>query len=172
MEKDFYILSECEFYLGCFLAVLATVGRLWCAQYIAGYKDGVLVTEGPYSVTRNPLYFFSFMGGMGAGFATETILLPAVIFAGFLMIYPATIRAEEKKLSLMFGDAYRAYAASVPRFFPKLSLFREPEEYVIKTKTYRRAGVEAMLFVWIIILFEIFEELGETGAIPALFSIY
>jgi len=60
---------------GCVLAGAASLGRLWCALYIAGYKDGVLVTEGPYSLCRNPLYFCNLLGAAGVGLATETLLV-------------------------------------------------------------------------------------------------
>ena len=50
------------FLVGCLCVGAAMAGRMWCAQYIAGYKNDVLVREGPYSVCRNPLYFFSFLG--------------------------------------------------------------------------------------------------------------
>ena len=44
----------------------ACAGRLWCSVYIAGKKNRELVKVGPYSVCRNPLYFFSLVGAIGA----------------------------------------------------------------------------------------------------------
>ena len=66
------------FLVGCLCVGAAMVGRMWCAQYIAGYKNDVLVREGPYSVCRNPLYFFSFLGGIGVGRVTRPGLACAV----------------------------------------------------------------------------------------------
>ena len=48
LEMAAPMLTGILFFLGCLLVGLATAGRMWCAQYIAGYKDGVLVREGPY----------------------------------------------------------------------------------------------------------------------------
>ena len=47
------------------LTSAAAVGRLWCSLYIAGYKKSCLVTDGPYAMCRNPLYFFSMLGVWG-----------------------------------------------------------------------------------------------------------
>ena len=46
------------FLAGMILVGIASLGRMWCSLYIAGYKDDKLVTDGPYSLCRNPLYFF------------------------------------------------------------------------------------------------------------------
>jgi len=166
------LLTGGMFITGCAMVGLATVGRLWCAQYIAGYKDDVLVMDGPYSVCRNPLYFFSFIGGVGVGLCTESVTLAAVVIAVFAVIYPPTMRNEEKFLLKRFGDVYQRYADSVPRFFPRLSLFHEPAEYVVKPKVFRREVFDAMYFVWIVGVLEFFEILTELRIIPALFSIY
>jgi protein-S-isoprenylcysteine O-methyltransferase Ste14 len=44
------------------LAAMIASHRLWCSLYISGYKNSQLITSGPYSLCRNPLYFFSFVG--------------------------------------------------------------------------------------------------------------
>ncbi|MDR1658443.1 MAG: isoprenylcysteine carboxylmethyltransferase family protein [Deltaproteobacteria bacterium] len=171
VEHDSPLVTGIMFIVGCILVGFATAGRLWCAQYIAGYKDDVLVVEGPYSVCRNPLYFFSFLGGLGAGLCTESLVLSLTIVLVFAVIYPITIRSEEGKLSRIFGRAYDDYL-KVPRFFPKLSIFSEPKEYVVNTKVFRREIFDAMFFVWVVGLFEFFEILIELGNINTYFSIY
>ncbi|MGB4295037.1 MAG: hypothetical protein WBJ16_05340 [Smithellaceae bacterium] len=54
--------SSILFLMGAVLVGVASMGRLWCSLYIAGYKAEILVTEGPYSITRNPLYFLVYWG--------------------------------------------------------------------------------------------------------------
>ena len=44
--------------IGIILIMVGIIGRTWCAMYIGGNKLNRLVTEGPYSLTRNPLYVF------------------------------------------------------------------------------------------------------------------
>ena len=85
------------FFIGIILVGIASLGRLWCSLYIAGYKTDNLVTEGPYSMCGNPLYFFSFIGALGIGFASETLLVPVI---GMLEIIEAL--HELNVLPIMF----------------------------------------------------------------------
>src|SRR5690242_2552426 len=57
------------------LLLVGAIGRVWVAAYISGRKTVELVTDGPYSITRNPLYFFSFIAYVGAGLAFEKVLM-------------------------------------------------------------------------------------------------
>jgi protein-S-isoprenylcysteine O-methyltransferase Ste14 len=164
--------AGCMFAAGCVLVGVAMVGRLWCAQYISGYKKTNLVTYGPYSVCRNPLYVFSLFGGAGAGLCTESVTLTLVIVAVFALIYPVTIAKEERDLRRNFGDEYDKYAAAVPRFIPKPSIFFEPAEYTIKPCVLRRMVVDTVYFIWIIGLFELVETLTELKKLPVFLSLY
>ena len=55
------------------ILTVAALGRVWTSAYISGRKNHELVVDGPYSLTRNPLYFFSFLGYVGAGLAFEKL---------------------------------------------------------------------------------------------------
>ena len=48
---------------GVLLIAIAILGRAWCTLYIGGRKAQELTDSGPYSLSRNPLYVFSFIGG-------------------------------------------------------------------------------------------------------------
>ena len=78
-ETTIPLIGSGLFLMGIILAGIAALGRLWCSLYIAGYKTDTLITEGPYSMCRNPLYFFSFIGALGVGFASKTFLIPFII---------------------------------------------------------------------------------------------
>lgn len=166
------IISALLFLAGCFFAGIASLGRLWCSLYIAGYKTKRLVTEGPYSISRNPLYFFSMLGGLGVGLATETFTIPVLILAGFAWYYPYVMRHEENKLREHHGDQFKAYFETVPRFWPKWSLLTEPEEYVVTPKTFKKHIFSALWFVWILGILELIEMFRELNLLPASFSIY
>lgn len=157
---------------GCALVGAATVGRLWCAFYIAGYKTNRLITFGPYSCCRHPLYFFSLLGGIGVGLCTECATLAAVVAAVFAVIYPVTIRVEEKRLTGIYGDTYTSYMASVPRFIPNVRLLREPEEYLANARVFRREVCDALLFAATVGVFEMVEQFQQIGLIKTYFVLY
>jgi protein-S-isoprenylcysteine O-methyltransferase Ste14 len=157
---------------GILLVGSGIVGRLWCAQYIAGRKTEALITEGPYSVCRNPLYFFSLIGASGVGLCTESVILALAIPLLFAVIYPITIFNEERGLLEIHGETYRDYMSKVPRFIPKWSLFHEPARYAVDTKIFRREMIDSLYFVFAVGLFEMMDELAEAGVIKTFFVLY
>ncbi len=171
-EPEVPAVSAVLFLAGCVLVGIACLGRLWCSLYIAGYKTSVVVTQGPYSMCRNPLYFFSLIGVVGIGFASETFTLPVVFFLAFAIYYPLVIRSEEKELLFLHGDKFKAYMESVPRFFPNVSKLKEPEEYVVKPTVYRKHMFDALWFIWIVGLMEIVEMLHELHVLPTVFRFH
>jgi len=156
---------------GLLLISICSFGRLWALMYISGYKSYSLITEGPYSIVRHPLYFFSLIGAIGIGLASENILILALIVCFYLLYYPLTILAEERKLADKFGQTYAAYISKVPRFIPKLSLYKEPEFYNITIKKLARNFAEAMLLVWIFILMHFIELLQDDGILKVFWRI-
>ena len=158
------------FTLGMFLVAIGSLGRMWCSLYIAGYKDQVLITQGPYSVTRNPLYFFSTFGALGVGFCTETLTFPLLLLAVMILYYPLVVRKDERRLRARFGGAFDDYARRVPAFFPSFALFSEPDTYVVKPVVYRRHMFSALWFVWIVGLLELAEGLKGMGWMPAFWT--
>ena len=160
------------FLVGCFLVGVATLGRLWCSLYIAGYKTKTLVVTGPYSISRNPLYFFSMVGGIGVGLATETLVIPAMILIMFAIYYPFVIRFEENKLGEIHPEQFDAYCQTVPRFWPKWSLLTEPDEYTVTPKTFRKHIFSALWFIWMIGIIELIEMFRELDILTTHFLIY
>ncbi len=159
---NYPIFASFLFLIGSILVGVAGFGRLWCSLYIAGYKNRKLVDSGPYSIMRNPLYFFSMLGALGAGFLTQTLTFPLVLVALFALYYPAIIEREEGDLSEIFGDIYQKYRDLVPPFFPKLSLYRDPEEYVVRPKVFKKHLLSAIWFVWAIGIIYFLETLKDS----------
>jgi protein-S-isoprenylcysteine O-methyltransferase Ste14 len=168
---DAPFVAGCMFALGCFLVGTAVVGRVWCGQYIAGYKARTLVRSGPYSMCRNPLYFFSLLGGIGVALCSKSITITLVVMLGFALIYPFTIASEEKKLRKIFGSEFDQYVAAVPKFLPRPSLFSEPAEYVIAPRSFRREAWDAAWFVWIPGLFVAAEAMIQQGILPIFIAL-
>lgn len=165
------ILSSLLFLAGLVLVGIATVGRLWCSLYISGRKDTELITTGPYSLTRNPLYFFSLLGFVGLGLATETISLAVAFAVVFLLGYRRVIQREEEFLRRRFGQAFADYCARTPRFFPKLKGLREPEQYLVNPRLFRRTMGDVLWFVWLVGAIEFVEALHEFGFITPLLTL-
>ena len=46
--------------IGFTLVIIGGFGRLWASLYVEGFKTKTLIKEGPYSMVRNPLYFFNY----------------------------------------------------------------------------------------------------------------
>ena len=164
--------SSSLFFIGMILVAIASLGRTWCSLYIAGYKDNRLVTEGPYSICRNPLYFFSMIGVVGIGCATETLTFPIVFIILFALYYPFVIKGEEKRLAQIFGVEFEEYTKRVPAFFPRLSTFAEPENYSVKPVVYRRHIFSALWFIWIVGIVDVIEGMKEIGLFTPLWSLY
>lgn len=168
------VFEEFLFMMASLLAGIGALGRAWCAIFIVGRKDGTLVRLGPYATCRNPLYFFSFLGAIGIGLATETIFMPCCIAIAFSCYYPFIIRNEEKRLRLLFGEGFEDYQREVPCFFPKFSLLKgnEPKDYPVCTKTVRHCLCEALWFVWLIGIIELLAAFREVGCLPTCWLIY
>jgi len=166
------IISDTFFLIGVILVGIATVGRLWCLLYISGYKTETLITTGPYSACRNPLYFFSLLGGVGVGLASETLTIPLVILIGFALYYPFVIRAEEKKLHRLHEKDFESYMNSTPRFIPSFRGLKEPQEYVVRPRVFRKGLFDALWFVWLVGVLELVEALHEYNTLPIFLKLY
>ena len=160
------------FCTGIVLATIAALGRMWCSLFIAGYKDDQLVTDGPYSLCRNPLYFFSMIGVLGIGCATRTLTFPVLFIILFALYYPFVIRGEESRLRQLFGSAFDAYASRVPAFFPRLATFSEPEDYPVKPRVFREHILSAVWFVWFIAILELIAGVRAMGWFKPLWTLY
>ena len=157
------------FLIGVLLAVAGFCGRLWCLSYIAGRKKRVLVTTGPYSLCRHPLYFFSLVGGTGLGLCTETLSAAALFALGFAMYYPRAIRGEEAFLSDNFPE-YEEYKKKVPLFVPRWSNFAAGHG-MVSVCDFGSEIVAAGSFLLFIGVFEMLESLHATNHLPTYFLI-
>lgn len=90
--------------------------------YAAGYvkKNAELTRTGPYAHTRNPLYLGSVLIAFGFAVAAGRIWLGVLLVVLFLAIYWPTILSEEAYLRGVFPE-FDAYAAAVPRLWPRLT---------------------------------------------------
>jgi protein-S-isoprenylcysteine O-methyltransferase Ste14 len=113
--------------VGPFLFFAGLMGLGWCFVLFArarGTPNPVmppvkLVTSGPYAWMRNPIAGSHFLAVLGVALVVGS---PAAVAITFLLGIPADLvtRREERGLESRFGEAYRAYRASVPRWIPRV----------------------------------------------------
>jgi protein-S-isoprenylcysteine O-methyltransferase Ste14 len=156
---------------GIALMVVCILGRTWCSLYIGGHKHKTLITEGPYSVSRNPLYVFSIIGAIGVGAQVGSIVI--AITSGFIvwMVFLATTMREESALLASFGQEYREYVARVPRFMPRPSLWRAATVIPVRPSTVMTTFADALFFLVAIPVAEGIKYMHATGYLPVLISL-
>ena len=134
-------------------------------MYIGGRKDLALCQSGPYSLSRNPLYFFSFLGLIGVCLAAQNILLTIASAVLFLGYYRTVIAREEKRHVTLFGREYLLYMDRVPRFFPRLQIPETEDTLVVHSTPFIRSLRDVSWFLMAIVGIEIIEELRQAAMI-------
>jgi protein-S-isoprenylcysteine O-methyltransferase Ste14 len=162
-------LHESIEWFGIACIVFTIVGRTWCSLYIGGRKTRSLVVDGPYSVSRNPLYVFSILGAVGVGAQVGSILIAAIAGVLAWLVFLLVALKEEEALTAVFGESYRRYLERVPRFLPRWRLWRDVETLEIRPRAVLLTFVDACVFLISIPIAESFEFLHDKGALPVLF---
>jgi protein-S-isoprenylcysteine O-methyltransferase Ste14 len=157
--------------VGVLLIFLGVIGRLWSTLYIGGRKSAEVVTGGPYSITRNPLYLFSSMAAAGVGAQMGSIVATIGFGALCAVAFHIVILREEKFLKTAMGESYRAYLARVPRFFPKLSLYQEVETGSFKHRLLLNTLLDGLVFLVAMPVFEAIDTAQTSGVLPVLFRL-
>ncbi|TGQ96552.1 isoprenylcysteine carboxylmethyltransferase family protein, partial [Mesorhizobium sp. M4B.F.Ca.ET.203.01.1.1] len=117
-------------FFGLCLVVACVAGRLWSILYVGGRKNEELVSTGPFSMTQNPLYFFSTVGAAGIGLMFGSVLAAALLGAASFLVFRFTARKEAEFLAGKFGAVYAAYADRTPRFWPNPLLYRDEDQWM------------------------------------------
>jgi protein-S-isoprenylcysteine O-methyltransferase Ste14 len=115
---------------GACVSVLGLGIRAWASGHIR--KNAELATSGPYAFTRNPLYFGSFLLGLGFTIASGRWLLAVLFAALFIGIYFPVMRVEASTMAQLFGSDFDVYRRAVPLFFPRLTPYRRADSATVK----------------------------------------
>jgi len=96
------------------------LGTMWSSHPVAKERH-VLRTDGPYRVTRHPIYTGLLGMLLGTAIASDFgvwlyVFVPVVVF------FELRIRDEERLMSEAFPTAYEAYRRRVPQLIPGLRL--------------------------------------------------
>jgi protein-S-isoprenylcysteine O-methyltransferase Ste14 len=105
------------FVLGLALAVWARtyIGRNW-GMPMSEKADPELVTTGPYSVIRHPIYSGIILAMIGTTLAVSLYWLVAVVLVGAYFLYSAAM--EERYMTEVFPEAYPRYKQSTKMLIP------------------------------------------------------
>lgn len=157
--------------VGLGLIAICIVGRAWCSLYIGGRKKSEIVDRGPYSISRNPLYVFSFIGAFGVGAQTGSVSLAVLFLAVTVAVFWFTVRREEVWLSEAFGAPYAAYVARTPRFGPDFSKWQDEGMLEIKPRFFLTTLRDGLVFLLAVPLFESVERLQDIGWLAPLLHL-
>lgn len=111
-------LQETKGVIGAIIALLGALVRSLSAGYIN--KNKFLASQGLYALTRNPLYFGSFLIVVGLNIVIWNPLVASITTLIFAMTYIPTILTEERGLAYAFPDTWPVFKKQTPRFFPAL----------------------------------------------------
>jgi len=116
-------------YVGFVLIVAGALIYLWCAWDFAFAGKGTpapidppkeLVVRGLYKHVRNPMYIGVLSLVLGQAVWFEAIALFAYAGVVFLLVNAFVFFYEEPALRRKFGEAYRRYCQTTPRWIPAL----------------------------------------------------
>lgn len=94
----------------------AILGRNWSSS-VTLKQEHELISTGPYSKVRNPIYTGMLLGGLGIVIAIGT----SGAIVGYLIAFAALLRKsliEETMLTAHFGDRYTAYRRRTKLLIP------------------------------------------------------
>jgi protein-S-isoprenylcysteine O-methyltransferase Ste14 len=146
-RADYPLVSTAVERVGLVLIALCIVGRTWCAMYIGGRKKVDLVTEGPYSLVRHPLYLFSIIGAAGIGALWGSIVVSASLALVTAAILSSIARKEEEFMRASFGDPYEIYRSRVGRFLPRPANWVDAEVLAVRPAPVVRTFAQSSLFL-------------------------
>jgi protein-S-isoprenylcysteine O-methyltransferase Ste14 len=158
-------------WVGIVLIVTCILGRTWASFYIGGRKIEELIQSGPYSICRNPLYFFSILGAAGVGAQIGSVTVALLCAAIALLVFSVVVRQEERLLNDRYGAAFAQYRGRVPRFLPKLTLWRDEPTLTIRQPRVLRTFADALVFLLSVPVAELFEYLQELRVLPVLLHL-
>lgn len=157
---------------GLVLILSGALGRIWSSLYLNGRKNTELMTHGPYSLTRNPLYVFSIMGVTGMGLLSGSLLTGLISGGLIYLVFNWVIAQEEDTLQMIFGAPYTNYKKHVPRLGITLRQWNNPENLEISMKALGRTVREALCFLLAGPFFILLNYLHKDSIMPVVWHLF
>lgn len=158
-------------FVGFIAMAVCIVGRAWCSLYIGGRKKTEIVDRGPYSISRNPLYVFSFIGAFGTGAQSGSLTIALLFVLAAVAVFRLTVQREEAFLAQAFGETYARYMARTPRFWPRFSLWRDEAELTIRPALFLLTIRDGLVFLVAIPVFELIDMAQADQLLTVLFRL-
>lgn len=153
--------------IGFLVVLIGEFFRFWGVSYAGsetrttggGVGGTYLVISGAFGHVRNPLYVGNMLIYTGIGIMSYAwfpyLVLIALIF--FYIQYYFIIREEEKFLLEKFGEDYKKYKESVPRWIPSFKKYSapgipQPEFNLNAAFKSERRTLQALLFIMVILI--------------------
>jgi protein-S-isoprenylcysteine O-methyltransferase Ste14 len=130
--------SNTSILVGFFLILTGMFFRAWSAGYIN--KDRELAKDGPYSLTRNPLYFGNLILGSGIAVASNQKWAYIIFGAYYILFFTFLMWVEHRRMQDKFGSEYAEMAKRTNVFFPRIGRVANANfniSYYMKNKEYR-----------------------------------
>ncbi|MCX8105986.1 MAG: isoprenylcysteine carboxylmethyltransferase family protein [Ignavibacterium album] len=155
---------------GFIIALIGESIRLWGVSWAGsetrttGKVGGTyLIISGPFAYVRNPLYVGNILIYLGLGIMSYALFpyLQIIALMFFVFQYYLIVKAEEEYLFSTFGEQYKKYFQSVPRFFPRFTPHRDdsveqPPFKINEGLKSERRTLQALFAVSILILIKYF----------------
>jgi protein-S-isoprenylcysteine O-methyltransferase Ste14 len=106
--------------------------RWWATLYIGGRKTKQLVSDGPYSICRNPIYLGTVLLTLSVAIFLQSVTLFIATLAVTVFYLTITVPIEEARLKSKHGRAFEEYCRRTPKFLPRFSLYRTPQELQVR----------------------------------------
>lgn len=165
------LVAEILRWTGYLALIVGVMGRVWCSAYIGGRKSQLIIDVGPYSMTRNPLYVYSFAGLVGFGLVSGMLSVALLFAVVFALYYRGVVAGEEIHLNRLHEEAFADYVARVPRWIPNLRLYREGTEPMGLPRNVLITIMETSTFFLAMPLFALIGYLQDSGILPVLLRL-
>ncbi|MGC1461107.1 MAG: isoprenylcysteine carboxylmethyltransferase family protein [Terracidiphilus sp.] len=115
------------FWLGAAVTIVGLLFAVWARQYLGRNwsrsvtikQDHELITSGPYTLVRHPIYTGILTGLLGTAIALSQVR-GLIVVALFFVAFWIKLRMEEQWMRSQFGETYAAYAHRTAALVPYL----------------------------------------------------
>lgn len=120
--------------VGLLISLIGEAIRLWGVSWAGsetrttGNVGGTfLIISGPFAYVRNPLYVGNILIYLGFGIMSLALFpyLQIIALLFFVFQYSLIVSEEEDYLKRTYGEQYKKYFSSVPRFLPRFTPYKD-----------------------------------------------